>query len=58
MLPFHAGIIEKGSVSMLKSPRSTFKEEFKLQIVELHKNGKRRSNIILEYKLTVSSLNN
>ena len=43
---------------MSRSPRRTFTEEFKLQMVELHKNGKRRSDIIREYKLTASSLNN
>lgn len=42
---------------MSRRPRRTFTESFKKQMVELYKNGKRRSEIIKEYELTPSSLN-
>jgi transposase len=39
-----------------KRTKRTFTEEFKKQLVELHKNGKSRSEIIREYDLTPSAL--
>ena len=41
---------------MTKRTRRTFTKEFKQQMVQLHENGKPRSEIIKEYELTPSSL--
>ncbi|WP_347550012.1 IS3 family transposase (plasmid) [Pseudalkalibacillus hwajinpoensis] len=41
---------------MTKRSRRTFTKEFKQQMVQLHENGKPRSEIIKEYELTPSSL--
>ena len=41
---------------MTKRTRRTFSKEFKQQMVQLHENGKPRSEIIKEYELTPSSL--
>lgn len=38
-----------------RKPRRVFKEAFKKQMVELHKSGKPRKDIIKEYELTPSS---
>jgi len=38
-----------------KRPKRTFTEEFKNQLVQLHKNGKPRGEIIKEYDLTASA---
>lgn len=38
--------------------RRQFTEEFKKQVVNLYNNGKGRSEIIREYDLTASALNN
>lgn len=40
---------------MTKRTRRKFTEEFKLQIVQLHSNGKPRNEIIREYDLQPSS---
>jgi len=40
----------------MEKKRRTFSPEFKLQIVQLFKNGKSRKDIIHEYKLTPSAL--
>ena len=39
-----------------KRQKRTFTEEFKTQLVQLHKNGKPRGEIIKEYDLTPSAL--
>lgn len=36
--------------------RKAFTAEFKQQMVELHKNGKRKSDLVREYELTPSAL--
>jgi transposase len=36
--------------------RKAFTVEFKQQMVELHKNGKRKSDLVREYELTPSAL--
>ena len=41
-----------------KRPKRTFTEQFKQQMVQLHNSGKPRSEIIKEYDLTPSSLDN
>ena len=41
-----------------KRPKRTFTEQFKQQLVQLHNSGKPRSEIIKEYDLTPSSLDN
>jgi len=41
---------------MIKRERRTFTDEFKQQMVQLYKSGKRRSDIISEYDLTPSAL--
>ena len=41
-----------------KRPKRTFTEQFKQQMVQLHNSGKPRSEIIKEYNLTPSSLDN
>ncbi len=38
-----------------RKPRRTFKESFKKQMVELHKSGKPRKDILREYDLTPST---
>lgn len=38
-----------------RKPRRTFKESFKKQMVELHKSGKPRKDILKEYDLTPST---
>lgn len=38
-----------------RKPRRTFKESFKKQMVELHKSGKSRKDILREYDLTPST---
>lgn len=38
-----------------RKPRRTFKESFKKQMVELHKSGKPRKDILREYDLMPSS---
>jgi transposase len=43
---------------MAKRERRTFNEEFKQQMVQLYQNGKPRKEIIREYDLTPSSLDN
>ncbi|WP_078358334.1 transposase [Mammaliicoccus fleurettii] len=40
----------------MKKKRRTFSPEFKLQMVQLFKNGKSRNDIIHEYTLTPSAL--
>lgn len=40
----------------MKKKRRTFSPEFKLQMVQLFKNGKSRKDIIREYNLTPSAL--
>ena len=39
-----------------RRPRRTYTEEFKTQIVQLYKNGKRKCDIIREYDMTPSLL--
>jgi transposase len=39
-----------------KKPRRTFTAEFKKQIVQLYKGGKRKSDILREYDLSASLL--
>lgn len=41
---------------MGRKARRTFTKEFKLQMVQLHENGKRRVDLCTEYELTPSSL--
>ena len=41
-----------------KRPKSKFSDQFKQQMVQLHNSGKPRSEIIKEYDLTPSSLDN
>ena len=41
-----------------KRPKRTFTEQFKQQMVQLHNSSKPRSEIIKEYDLTPSSLDN
>ena len=41
-----------------KRPKRTFTEQFKQQMVQSHNSGKPRSEIIKEYDLTPSSLDN
>ena len=41
-----------------KRPKRTFTEQYKQQMVQLHNSGKPRSEIIKEYDLTPSSLDN
>ncbi|GBU11397.1 transposase [Erysipelotrichaceae bacterium] len=41
---------------MARKTRRTFTKEFKLQMVQLHENGKRRVDLCKEYELTPSSL--
>ena len=41
-----------------KRQKRTFTEQFKQQMVQLHNSGKPRSEIIKEYDLTPSSLDN
>ena len=41
-----------------KRPKRTFTEQFKQQMVQLHNSGKPRSEVIKEYDLTPSSLDN
>jgi transposase len=41
-----------------KRPKRKFSDQFKQQIVQLHNSGKPRSEIIKEYDLTPSSLDN
>jgi transposase len=41
-----------------KRAKRTYDEKFKKQLVELYKNGKPRSEIIREYDLTPSALDN
>ena len=41
-----------------KRPKRTFTEQFKQQMVQLHNSGKPRSEIIKEYDITPSSLDN
>lgn len=38
-----------------RKPRRTFKESFKKQMVELHKSGKPRKDILRDYDLTPST---
>ena len=38
-----------------RKPRRTFKESFKKQMVELHRSGKPRKDILREYDLTPST---
>ena len=38
-----------------RKPRRTFKESFKKEMVELHKSGKSRKDILREYDLTPST---
>ena len=39
-----------------RKPRRTFKESFKKQMVELHRSGKPRKDILREYDLTPSTI--
>lgn len=39
-----------------KKPRRTFTDEFKKQIVQLYKGGKRKADILREYDLSASLL--
>ncbi|GBU10538.1 transposase [Erysipelotrichaceae bacterium] len=41
---------------MARKARRTFTKEYKLQMVQLYENGKRRVDICKEYELTPSSL--
>ena len=41
-----------------KRPKRKFSDQFKQQMVQLHNSGKPRSEIIKEYDLTPSSLDN
>ena len=41
-----------------KRPKRIFSDQFKQQMVQLHNSGKPRSEIIKEYDLTPSSLDN
>ena len=43
---------------MNKRQRRTFTPEFKLQIVKLYENGKSRTDIVREYDLSPSALDN
>ncbi len=41
---------------MTSKKRRTFTEEFKNQMVQLHKNGKRKADLVREYHLVPSAL--
>ncbi len=41
-------------MTVIKRPRRTYTDEFKEQIVQLYKNGKRKCEILREYELSSS----
>ena len=43
-------------MTVIKRPRRTYTDEFKNQIVQLYKNGKRKCEILREYELSSSLL--
>ncbi len=40
-----------------RRPRRTYTDEFKMQLVQLHQNGKKKSDIVREYDLTNIDIN-